>query len=1063
MTRLRTLLLLALVLLPAATGARADRPMNVVVFLADDLGQRDLGSYGSRFHETPNLDRLAREGARFSDGYSACPVCSPTRASLLTGQWPQRTGITDYIGAPGAEAWKRNTRLLPAPYADRLALETPTMAEILRQAGYATFFAGKWHLGPEGWWPENQGFEHNLGGIDRGGPYGGKQYFSPYGNPRLKDGPDGEHLPDRLAEETVAFMRANRDRPFLAYFSFYDVHTPLMARPDLQRKYEEKRERLGLSDRWGREGERDVREVQSHAVYAAMVEAMDQAAGKVLAAIDDLGLRERTLVIFTSDNGGLSTSEGWPTSNLPLRGGKGWMYEGGIRVPLLVRWPGASRPGSVVSAPAATPDLLPTVLDATGSRRPAELSADGRSLRSALAGQAEPERALFWDYPHYGNQGSAPASAVRRGPWKLIHWREGDRTELYHLGDDPGERDDLARREPARVSALRSELDTWRRAVGVKVPAANPAYDAAKPSGRAATRRGATTPARPNVVVFLADDAGWGDYSIHGNMTIATPAIDRIGAEGARFQHFYVQPVCAPTRAEFLTGRYHPRGGVRGVSTGRERLDLSERTLAEDLRTAGYATGLFGKWHNGSQWPYHPRARGFGEFVGYTHGHWGEYFDAPLEEDGRMIRTPGYIVDVCTDRALDFIDRNAGRPFFCFVSFTTPHTPWGVPAEDWQRWKDRPLRQPATLADREKPEETRAALAMMENQDRNVGRVLQRLEALRLTENTIVIYFSDNGPNTFRWNGGLRSRKGSTDEGGVRSPLIVRWPAGLPGGGRVIEEPAGAIDLRPTVLTLAAVPRVGDAALDGRDLTPLLRGTGPAGPERLLFASWNNEVSVRSARHRLDAQGRLYDVAADPGQTQPLNEREPQLASALVGAVARWRAEVLGTSGTGGPAVDPRPIPVGYREFPVTPLPARDAEPSGTVRRSSSAPNSSYFVNWTSTEDRIVWRVAVKTAGRYAVAIDYTCPVADAGARVELRFGSAALAGKVEPGWDPPLYTNQDTLPRPPAESRLKPFRSLALGVITLPAGEGELTLRATEIPGTTVMDLQQLTLTLLP
>lgn len=1055
------LVLLAFALLPAVAASGVERPMNVVVFLADDLGQRDLGVYGSTFHETPNLDRLAREGARFSDGYAACPVCSPTRASLLTGQWPQRTGITDYIGAAGPEAWKRNTRLLPAPYADRLALETPTMAEILRAAGYATFFAGKWHLGPEGWWPENQGFDHNLGGIDRGGPYGGKRYFSPYGNPRLRDGPEGEHLPDRLAEETVAFMRANRDRPFLAYFSFYDVHTPLMARPDLQRKYEEKRARLGLSDRWGREGERDVREVQSHAVYAAMVEAMDQAAGKVLAAIDDLGLRERTLVIFTSDNGGLSTSEGSPTSNLPLRGGKGWMYEGGIRVPLLVRWPGVSRAGTVVADPAATPDLLPTVLDATGLALPAGLSADGRSLRAALAGRAEPERALFWDYPHYGNQGSAPGSAVRRGNWKLIHWRETDRMELYHLGADPGEREDLVRREPALAAALRGELDRWRAAVGAREPTANPAFDAAKPSGRAAARPGARAPASPNVVVFLADDAGWGDYGIHGNQTIATPAIDRIGREGARFEHFYVQPVCAPTRAEFLTGRYHPRGGVRGVSMGRERLDLTERTLADDLRAAGYATGLFGKWHNGSQWPYHPRARGFGEFFGYTHGHWGEYFDAPLEEDGRMTRTKGYIVDVCTDRAIDFIDRNAGRPFFCFVSFTTPHTPWGVPPEDWERWKDRPLRQFATVPDQEKAEETRAALAMMENQDRNVARVVRRLEELRLLDNTIVVYFSDNGPNTMRWNGGLRSRKGSTDEGGVRSPLLVRWPA-VVAAGRVIAEPAGAIDLLPTLLALSGVSRKDGPPLDGRDLGPLLRGDGPAGPDRHLFAAWNNEVSVRSARHRLDSRGRLYDIAADPGQTRPLNDRQPDVAAALAEAAARWKSEVLGTAATGS-AVDPRPISVGFREFPVTPLPARDAEPSGGVRRSSSAPNSSYLVNWTSPTDRITWRVTVNTPGRYAASIDYTCPLADAGSRIELRFGEAALEATVAPGWDPPLYTNQDTLPRPAAESRLKPFRGLDLGVISLPAGAGELTLRATAIPGRTVMDLQQLTLTLLP
>jgi arylsulfatase A-like enzyme len=258
MTALRPAILLSLlvgVCLQAPAGAQRGTPgkLNVLFILADDLGQRDLGSYGSTFYETPHLDRLAREGARFTSAYAAAPVCSPTRASLLTGRWPQRSTITDYIGAPDRpELWKRNTRALPAPFGDRLALDETTMAEALKGAGYATFFAGKWHLGPEGWWPEQQGFDVNLGGIDRGGPYGGKQYFSPYGNPRLPDGPDGEHLPDRLASETVRFIEANRERPFLAFLSFYSVHSPLMARADLQRKYEETRPRLGLAAAWGR-------------------------------------------------------------------------------------------------------------------------------------------------------------------------------------------------------------------------------------------------------------------------------------------------------------------------------------------------------------------------------------------------------------------------------------------------------------------------------------------------------------------------------------------------------------------------------------------------------------------------------------------------------------------------------------------------------------------------------------------------------------------------------------------------------------------------------------------
>jgi len=480
------LLLLTCGLISQATAA--DRP-NIVFFVADDLGQRDLGCYGSTFYETPHLDQLASDGALFTDAYAACPVCSPTRASIMTGQWSQRTRVTDYIGAAAPQDWKRNTILRPAPYSDRLSREARTLGEALHDAGYATFFAGKWHLGPEGWWPEDQGFDFNLGGIDKGGPYGGSRYFSPYGNPRLPDGPPGEHLPDRLATETAKFIEANKDRPFFAYYCFYDVHTPLMARDDLREKYEVKRTRLGLTEQWGREGERDVRLVQEHTVYAAMVEALDLAVGKVLAKLDELGLRDNTLVIFTSDNGGLSTSEGWPTSNLPLRGGKGWMYEGGIREPLLMRWPDRIKPGTKIGTPVSSPDFFPTLLAAAGASPLPGQILDGVNLLPLFSSAALPERALYWHYPHYGNQGGAPAAAIRRGDWKLIEWLEEGRSELFNLAVDLGEEHDQALTETRRVTELVDELHAWQARVLARFPTPNTNYDPAKPSGRAAVRK----------------------------------------------------------------------------------------------------------------------------------------------------------------------------------------------------------------------------------------------------------------------------------------------------------------------------------------------------------------------------------------------------------------------------------------------------------------------------------------------------------------------------------------------------------------------------------------------
>lgn len=467
----------------AKTNANAQSP-NVLMFLVDDLGYMDIGANNPKtFYETPNIDRLAASGMRFTSGYAACPVCSPTRAAIQTGKSPPRTGVTDYIGAAQPEKWMRPTKMLPASYRDRLALEETTIAETFKASGHSTFFAGKWHLGPEGFWPENQGYDINQGGIDRGGPYGGSKYFSPYGNPKLKDGPPGEHLPDRLATETARFLEAQAQsgRPFFALLSFYDVHTPLMTRDDLRKKYEAKAKTSKTDGpEWDREGERQVRLVQNHAVYAGMVEAMDQAVGKVLDALKRLNLDQNTIVIFTSDNGGLSTSEGHPTSNVPLRAGKGWLYEGGIRVPWIVRAPGITKPGAVCDAPIASADLYPTLLELQGQpTNPRKL--DGESFAPLLA---DPDRRwdrgpIFWHYPHYGNQGGAPGSAIRDGDWKLIEWHEDGRVELFNLRDDLSETRDLSQRHPETTRGLQAKLNAWRSETGALMP---------KPKARTRTR-----------------------------------------------------------------------------------------------------------------------------------------------------------------------------------------------------------------------------------------------------------------------------------------------------------------------------------------------------------------------------------------------------------------------------------------------------------------------------------------------------------------------------------------------------------------------------------------------
>ncbi|MHC4175982.1 MAG: sulfatase [Planctomycetota bacterium] len=462
-----------------ATSAAAERqPLNFVFFLVDDLGYMDVGCNNPEsFYETPNIDRLARTGMRFTDGYAANPVCSPTRLSIMTGKYPSRVGATNWFSG------RRVGRFRPAPLNDKMSLEEVTVAESLKSRGYATFFAGKWHLGPtEEYWPENQGFDVNKGGWSRGGPYGPGKYFVPYGNPRLKDGPRGEHLPDRLASETAKFIEQNRGGPFFAYLAFYSVHTPLVGRPDLVKKYRDKARRLGLGDGLvdqkqfaGEEqvlpikADRRVRIVQAHATYAAMVEAMDQAVGKVLARLKELGLDDRTAVFLMSDNGGLSTSEGSPTSNLPLRGGKGWLYEGGIREPFLIRWPGVTKPGSVCRVPVISTDFYPTILDMAGLPSRPDQHLDGVSLVPLLRGGNDLVRdGLYWHYPHYSNQGGFPGGAVRMGDWKLIERFEDGRVHLYNLGEDVGERHDLADAQPERVRKMRNKLHAWYRQVDAR-------------------------------------------------------------------------------------------------------------------------------------------------------------------------------------------------------------------------------------------------------------------------------------------------------------------------------------------------------------------------------------------------------------------------------------------------------------------------------------------------------------------------------------------------------------------------------------------------------------------
>jgi len=463
-------------LLPAGimqqAAARFKRPLNFVFFLIDDFGWMDIGANNPHcFYDTPNIDRLARSGMNFTNGYAACPVCSPTRFSIMTGKYPSRFDATEWFSG------KRSGRFNPAPLNDWMPLEEVTLAEALKEHGYKTGFVGKWHLGAdEKYWPENQGFDNNVGGWAVGSPRGG--YFAPFDNPRLGDYPEGSHLPKVLTDESLKLLDEYENNPFLLYLAYYSVHTPLQGRDDLIAKYQARRQEiLDAEERefgpeeqvWPVSSQRRVRLRQCHAVYGAMVEAMDEQIGRVLDKLEQLGIADNTAVIFMSDNGGLSTSEGSPTSNLPLRGGKGWLYEGGIREPFLISWPGMTKPGSQSDVPVISTDFYPTILDMAGLPLKNEQHLDGVSLVPLLTGATSIDRdAIYWHYPHYSNQGGFPGGAIRMGDWKLIERFEDGRVHLYDVQNDIGEREDLSDKYPERVEQMRSKLHAWYIEVDAK-------------------------------------------------------------------------------------------------------------------------------------------------------------------------------------------------------------------------------------------------------------------------------------------------------------------------------------------------------------------------------------------------------------------------------------------------------------------------------------------------------------------------------------------------------------------------------------------------------------------
>ncbi|WP_339731960.1 arylsulfatase [uncultured Gimesia sp.] len=568
--------------------------------------------------------------------------------------------------------------------------------------------------------------------------------------------------------------------------------------------------------------------------------------------------------------------------------------------------------------------------------------------------------------------------------------------------------------------------------------------------------------AKPNVLLIMTDDQGWGDVRSHENPLIETPNQDLLAKQGARFDRFFVSPVCAPTRAALLTGRYSLRTGVHGVTRGFENMRAEEVTIAEILKSAGYATGAFGKWHNGRHYPMHPNGQGFDEFFGFCGGHWNSYFDTNLEHNKKPVKTKGYITDVLTDKAIDFIKQNKDQPFFCYVPYNAPHSPWIVPEKYWQKYANKGL-----------DDKARCAYAMVDSVDENLGRLLQTLDDLKLSDNTIVLFLTDNGPNSKRYNGDMRGRKGSIHEGGIRVPLFVRYPGKIKSG-TVVKPIAAHIDLLPTLLDFCGVESVSGIPVDGKSLVPLLTEESTENwPARMLFADrlFRNSIpgtelpvgSVRTDRWRAAYERNkwsLYDMLADPGQKNDVAKMNPKVVKELSAAYADWYQDVSDAG------FEPIPIPVGHPKEVMTAVPVNESflepEAGQGINYSGKGHNgyaNSWLEDWTDPSAAAVWHLDVLTPGKYTVTLKYTCAKQDVDCVVAVSTGLQSLAAMISKPHDPPKIGNQDRVEQSDNYMR-KDWARIKLGTLELKKGRCDLKLTGVKKTGDELIDVKGIELT---
>ena len=552
----------------------------------------------------------------------------------------------------------------------------------------------------------------------------------------------------------------------------------------------------------------------------------------------------------------------------------------------------------------------------------------------------------------------------------------------------------------------------------------------------------------PNILIVLTDDQGWGDLSIRGNTNLKTPNIDNIGYNGASFERFYVSPVCSPTRAELLSGKYFVKSGVNGVTKGYERMNNDVQLVSEYFKEKNYITGLFGKWHNGSQPPYHPNYRGFDEFFGFTSGHWGNYFNPILEKNGKIIKTNGYINDVITNEAISFI-KNSKQPFLSFISYNTPHSPMQVPDKYYLNKK---VSLVGRYSNKENINKTKAALGMIENIDENIGNIVSVLKEKDVYDNTIIIFLSDNGPNGNRWNNDFKDRKGSTNEGGVRVPFFIQWPNNIKKGLK-INQVSSVLDLFPTLLELTGNKALDD--LDGVSLKKYLDSPTLLDDERTIFSYWNNRISARNNNYILDHENNLYDLVKDYSQYSPIEKNNNPNYQKLLNDKNKWLNEVVNPHRE---KLTRRPFTINYKTAEYTHLPARDAEINGDLKRSSIHANCSFIENWKNTEDYIYWEIDVLEDGINNIELYYTLEKESVGTEIALEFENQIIKKTIDEFHDPNLVGfEDDKIER--IESYTKDFKKIKIGKMSFKKGLSRLKLKTTKKVGKKSIDFRLLIL----